>query len=578
MASAQRLTSNSSETDLNLLLSGETVFSIPFFQRGYKWEKKQVLQFTQDLLKPVDDPTITHFLGAIIIHGRPTDPSDPKVYEVIDGQQRLTTIFLCLCAIARTFSKKGEYSEAAALFLKYLVINREISLISNSKLHSSKDDRAQLNQVFSELLLDKNFKERLPQFTYRPLPTAGDSGRLYRNYRLALKFFESQVETEGIERLRALYRALVYSMTLVQIDVTDPTNGPKIFDCLNSRQEPMTTGDLVRNEIFAKVANQHPDRIEAIDQACWQPFYKKFSSGEKNLFDDYFFPYGLVLDPNVRKSEVYSRLREEWKKIEDPATIVSQLAEFQDAFLDFKRDKRPGSRPRGCQAFLRLKRSKAPSSTYPFLMRISNAAKGHAISEKDSVSVLQAIESFLVRRAVCGHEPTGLHAVFKRLWNDCEGAINAERVAAEIRKHKTVVWPSDEDVKGAVMKRPIAGSSITNYLLQEWNHSLGGDIPSKEPWIEHVLPVKATGEWLVAFTPEQRSSMTDLFANLLPLSDELNRVVSNGPYDSKRSKYVADSGFKAARQFGLDYGEWTPERLEARGAVLASWVLEYWPG
>jgi uncharacterized protein with ParB-like and HNH nuclease domain len=90
MAFPQRLTSNSSETALNLLLSGETVFSIPFFQRGYKWERKQVVQFTQDLLQLVDDSAATHFLGAIIIHGRPTDPSDPKVYEVIDGQQRIT--------------------------------------------------------------------------------------------------------------------------------------------------------------------------------------------------------------------------------------------------------------------------------------------------------------------------------------------------------------------------------------------------------------------------------------------------------------------------------------------------------
>ena len=64
------------------------------------------------------------------------------------------------------------------------------------------------------------------------------------NYRIAIRFFEEQVKKEGIDRLRALYKALLESMSVVQIDVWDPRNGPKTFDSLNSRQEPMTTGDL----------------------------------------------------------------------------------------------------------------------------------------------------------------------------------------------------------------------------------------------------------------------------------------------------------------------------------------------
>lgn len=233
MPSGYRLTTNSSETDLDSLISGEKVFSIPYFQRAYKWEPKRLNQLTEDLLKLVDDPTTSHFLGAIIIHGRPSDPSDPKVYEIIDGQQRITTIFLFLCAITKIFSSKGESGEAAALFQKYLVINRDISLSSNSKMHSCKDDRGQLNSVFYELLADTAFKDRLPHFQFKPLQTpASDRGRLRNNFRAAVRFFEDQVEKEGIDRLRALYRALVQAVTLVQIDVTDPTNGQKIFDSL----------------------------------------------------------------------------------------------------------------------------------------------------------------------------------------------------------------------------------------------------------------------------------------------------------------------------------------------------------
>ena len=64
--------------------------------------------------------TNLHFLGAIIIHGRRSNPSDPDVYELIDEQQRITTIYLYLCAIVRTLCKRGEYADAAWVISKIL--------------------------------------------------------------------------------------------------------------------------------------------------------------------------------------------------------------------------------------------------------------------------------------------------------------------------------------------------------------------------------------------------------------------------------------------------------------------------
>jgi hypothetical protein len=140
----------------------------------------------------VDGSSDFHFLGAIIIHGRRTNPSEPNVYEVIDGQQRITTIFLYLCAIIRNLCKQEDYAEAAGLFLKYLVIGRETALVSNSRLQPCKDDRAQLNYVIDDILADPAFAERLAPFKYKPMPAAGIAkGRLRNNYRAALRFFRS---------------------------------------------------------------------------------------------------------------------------------------------------------------------------------------------------------------------------------------------------------------------------------------------------------------------------------------------------------------------------------------------------
>ncbi len=578
MPKRQRLTNNSDETDITSLLSGDTVFAIPYFQRAYKWKPERLDQLNTDLLSLVDETSDFHFLGAIIIHGRRSNPSEPDVYEVIDGQQRITTIFLYLCAIVRALCRKKEYADAAGLFQKYLVIGRETSLPTNSKLQPCKDDRAQLNWVFDDILADKDFAEKIAPFKYKPIPASGsDNGRVRKNYRAALRFFDSQVKQEGLDRLTALYKSLLESMSVVQIDVWDPINGPKIFDSLNSRQEPMTTGDLVRNEIFSRVANEQPETIETIDQRSWQPFYEKFKQGENSLFDSYFFPYGLIQDPNIRKSEVYTKLRAKWRDINDPEEIVKQLAEYQDSFLDMECGTNHQGHPKDVHhRFVRLREANAPTSIYPFTMQLSNALKSSEIDADSVVALLNVIESFLVRRAVCGHEPTGLHAVFKKLWAECKSTPTPAKVIEEIRKHRTVVWPGAEEVKSAIKTRALYGSSVTAYILAEWNRSLGGDQPGIPHWIEHVLPDKPAPAWFESFTESEHEKMKDRLANLLPLSQEMNQSLGNGPYSVKKAVYADDSGFKATRKFAEEYSQWTPEALQQRSETLAKWAISRW--
>lgn len=580
MAQRDRLTNNSDETDIASLMSGDHIFSIPYFQRAYKWTPPRLRQLNDDILNLVDESSDFHFLGAVIVHGRRTNPSAPKVYDVIDGQQRITTIFLYVCAVVKTLSNNGEYAEAAALFLKYLVINRDTRPISNFKLHSCKDDRSQLNQVFLDLLSDEKFKEQLGGFKLNLLPKSGaDSGPMRTNYQSLVRFLKDELEKQGgIDRLRGIYAALLEQMSVVQIDVWDPTNGPKIFDSLNSRQEPMTIGDLIRNEIFARVASEHPDVIERVDTDHWQPFYKKFEQNGRNYFESYFFPYGLVRRPNLKKSEVYSSLKKEWDGVKDPERIIKQLAEYQDAFLDLESGSNLCNHPKNvAHRFRRLHDAQPPSSTYPFLMQLSNAAAKKEIGEGDVIEVLAVIECFLVRRAACGYEPTGLHSVFKRLWTDCDGDLTAGRVIKELSKHKTVVWPGEEEFRAAIESRDLYGVGVTPFIVREYDRSLNGDSPTNIPWLEHILPQKPDPAWLKFFSPAEQGAMKHRLANLLPLSSQMNISLSNKPYEIKREHYMADSMFKSTRQFANEVEHWTPEALRARASELGAWSVTRWP-
>lgn len=583
-ADPPRLTTNTGETSFESLLSHDAVFVIPYFQRQYRWKPDKIQTLQDNLLSLVDGSSDVHFLGAVIIHGRRTNPSDPKLYEVIDGQQRITTVFLFICAIIRALCRHGSHDTAVGLFAKYIAITRQTQLPSNSRLHSCKDDRGQLNAVIRDLLVDEELASRLAHFRYVDLPVAAPStkGRLWSNYRAAVRFMEQQAEEEAkLGRVHQILDALVGRCTVVQIDVSDPASGPKIFDSLNSKQEPMTVGDLVRNEIFSKVANSQPETIEAIDAQSWQPFSSRFKvEGGQNLFDEYFFPFGLIANPNVRKTQVYEELRVKWSGL-NPEEIVRSLEQYQAAFLDLKTGQNRQGLPASLRVGLgRLYRAKAPSSTFPFLMQLSNAARDGTVPESDVGKILDVLESFLVRRAVCGHEPTGLHAVFKRLWQDCGGRPDAESVTARIRGHSTVVWPTDAEVAKSIRTRPLYETGVVYHLLYSWCEHVGGELPdfSTKLEIEHVLPQSPDSEWFAqGFTKQMHDAQVHLLPNLLLLTSKLNVALSNRPYAEKRPAYIEDAGFKATREFGRQFESWTPADLERRGDTMAEWALLRWP-
>lgn len=580
MAAVGKLTNNSEESDVSGLLSGDSIFSIPYFQRPYKWKKARLDQFEADLLALVDDESSTHFFGAVIIHGRRSSPSDPTLYEVIDGQQRITTIYLYLSAGIKTLAENGMTDESVSLFQKYLSIGRTVKAESNFKLHSCKEDRNQLNQVMDDLQKSSAFAVKLGSFKPTKLsPTGWTSGPLSKNYQAAKKFFKYQIDTYGAVRVSSILDALLERISVVQIDVVDPTNGPKIFDSLNSRQEPMTVGDLVRNEIFSRVSALGPENIEYVDTHTWQPFYERFKISESvTLFETYFFPYGLIQNPNLNKSQVYGYLRKEWAKHEDPSEIIQKLATYQDAFLDLMSGTNRQALPDPVAAAIkRFKDFGFPASALPFLMQLTKGMEDGTVDHEDGKQIFGRLESFLIRRALCGIEPTGLHAVFRRLWEDTKESRTAEAVEAKIKEKSTVTWPDDEWVSRSIRTRPLYGSGVAGFVIRQYDIGLGGDVPANVPWIEHVLPRNPEASWDGKFDKEQKAKLTNLWANLIPLSSSMNIELSNGPYSAKKPTFEADAMFKSARKFASDNADWTPETLAERSEKLVDWALLRWP-
>jgi Protein of unknown function (DUF1524) len=218
----------------------------------------------------------------------------------------------------------------------------------------------------------------------------------------------------------------------------------------------------------------------------------------------------------------------------------------------------------------------APTSTYPFVMRLSYELSVEKVSEEDGLGVLEALECFLVRRAVCGIEPTGLHTVFKRLWAACEGQINKRKLFHELGSYQTVAWPDDGEFKSAIISRSLYQAKIARFVLLELDRAQGGDVPSDQPWIEHVLPQTPDASWREVFSEKDRKELADTLANLIPLSEQMNSSLGNRAYTIKRARYREDAMYKSARAFAEQFDEWNPMELRTRARELAEWAVDRW--
>ena len=231
------------------------------------------------------------------------------------------------------------------------------------------------------------------------------------------------------------------------------------------------------------------------------------------------------------------------------------------------------------EAVSRLFASKMPSAVYPFAMKVLYEYANGSLATKNTVNLLYFVESFLVRRAILGFEPTGLHALFKGVWNELRDRPSVKALKAEILKRPTIQYPENEQISEALKTRSLAKARICAYILLELDRTFAGDTPGDKISIEHVLPQSydADSDWAASFSSEQHKVLKDTLANVIPLSIPLNTSLQASEYAVKRKRYEEESMFVTARLFAKKWKRWTPSKMEQRRNELFEYIVDRWP-
>lgn len=565
----------------------------PEFQRTYVWRTSgnnaQIPRLWNDLdtLRDEggtdDDTKDSLFLGALVLQiVEPAKGAQVPLNAVIDGQQRILTVYLILTAIAEAFQDAGNNDAAAALESEYLLV-RTGTHRGRPRVEPTLTDSKQFRAIMS-CLQNPPPKFANPGYGY----DAHHLSRAWREIRRRVRNLCSRNSTLSVQLLEELRDDIVERLEFVEITLGIHHDPHEVYERLNTAGEPLKVIDLVRNGVFLAVGGDS-DAAENIYAQHWEPFESELGLEHR---DKYFFPYALIRDSSSTKASAYRRLKDYWEseavtngvKGEIAAkAIISDLREYMPAFHAVVGDRRPPSLADDVwRKITVLHRIDLPQPTYPYFMELVNSHLVGETIDEDFFAAIDVIDSFIVRRTLVGLSTTGIHTEFKDLWRRAGADLNLLMDRLEAR---TIQFPDDAAFVTAIAEQPIYASARCKYLLTEYERGIeGGDTSEWQPrdiTVDHLMPQSAKKDGWGGVSKSDAERLADTWANLVPLTQKANSEKSNRSWDDTRRMMIDDPGygsvFKSTNEVFHEFEEWNAQTIELRANSLGNWALKRWP-
>ena len=604
---------------ISQVFGAQTRHTVPLFQRPYVWSREAqwepLWEDVGGLLDRLenrdgDAPVASHFLGTVVLEQVSNPTGSLPRREVIDGQQRLTTLQILLKAAEHAISEvedavEGEQAQKASFArqqLAMLTANTAYDPLERYKVWPTNEDREPFQAVLDSTATD------------RP---AGDPTRMTDAY----AFFRSSAESylmpdgkasEAGTRAQHLAAALKDYLKLIVLDL-DPSDEPQaIFETLNAHGTPLLPADLIKNWLLWEASRQKLDAAP-----LYEDYWRKFDR-------DHEFWRAKVGTGHAARARVdaflQSWLTKETGEAVSPKHLYDRFLRYvatlkkasEDRTVDV--EKLMKSIARDATFFERLATENGMDRFSRFLQRLRVldvvvfdpvllALMGREASdEADRIAAAEAIESYLVRRMVCGYQTRGYGALALRLLKamrnaDPDGPV-APAIAAELA---TAVggadsWPDDAEFRTQWRQRKFYNGLRRDrvlMILQAIEEALQAKNEKGEPiltfdlarlQIEHVMPQGWQEHWPIIdedVTAEQRTWAVDGIGNLTLVSSKLNPSLSNGPWNGpsgacKRDGLHAHSKLELNRRLLDGYPEWNEERMRDRADELFDEAREIW--
>lgn len=329
------------EKTIQSLLSSQKEFIIPRFQREYSWEEKQYKEFFEDILNElsiVDNKVVPsqYFLGTMVFVGDFSD-SSYKEMQVVDGQQRLTTITILFSAIADIFNELGEINLQQSIFKYIMFIDDNAELKRVLKTNTSYPFFADyIQRINKGVKTEPNTDEELLIY---------ETYSYFKDYLSKEKLYKKLIEKKQDKGIKDIYyldilkaiRDQVLGCQLVTITTKNKSDSYKLFEILNAKGMNLAYIDLIKNTIFESLSAEEPSDF-AYDK--WKEMKEILNSGLNTVSVATFFQhYWMSKYGKFSKVRLYDSFTKKIKK-DEYETFLEELCINADYYMQCASPKR----------------------------------------------------------------------------------------------------------------------------------------------------------------------------------------------------------------------------------------------
>jgi len=453
------------DTYLTQLIEGAKQFIVPIFQRNYNWEITHCEQLWKDIIRiGSSDILKNHFIGSVVYIPDTNVNANISCWQIIDGQQRITTIILLLLALRNKLKTTN------------LTIPVSFDEIDDYYLFN-RHGRGDLRYKILLTLNDRNYLMDL--LDGNAIPDENTS-RIVENF----KYFTELIANAD---LNIVYTG-IKKLMIVDVSLQQGIDNPQmIFESMNSTGKALNQADLIRN--FILMGLTHDEQVELYNN-FWHPMENLFGSEKYNDYFDEFMRFFLIIhkqDYRIKKNEVYDEFKNYYLTNNQGNEILNSLLVFSRYYCNIafgKEEDRDLSRVFKDLTELRV------DVAYPFLMKVYDDYS-HEITNKDEfIKITLLVESYVFRRAVCDIPTNSLRQTFASLIKKINNECYLESIQAELLLMQSYRrFPLDNEFRSKIKEKNLYEFSRRSYWLKRMeNFERKELVQVNEYTIEHIMP------------------------------------------------------------------------------------------
>lgn len=550
------------------LIGNGLTYRIPRFQRDYSWTSEEWEDLWADLLGTLKaDGEASHYMGYLVLQS-----ADDKTFDVIDGQQRLTTISIIVLAVLKNFQRlvnEGNDAEANTRRMEqirqtYVGYLDPVTLVARPKLTLNRNN----NHYFQNYLVPLG---HLPQRGLRV------SEHLLRKAfdwfdKQILAYLKRHVGDEG-KRLAQLTEDISDRLFFTVITVTDELNAYKVFETLNARGVRLSATDLLKNYLFSVLdrGRETDHELRNLEER-WETIVGRLQSEN---FPDFLRVHWNSRRSFARQADLFKTIRQHVTTREEVFQLLRNMEEDLDTYLalsspeasDWPQD------DKDLTGVLKTFRVRQP---FPLLL----AAK-RIFEPADFTGLLRATVVISMRfNVICAYS-TGEQ---ERTYNSVAEKIAREelKVLSPTLQAMRGIYPDDAAFRSAFADKVIRttdsrNNRVVRFILCALEKQLSAQdyhFVSDAFSIEHVLPQNAADGW-GKFSNDEADALMYRLGNMTLLQTGANRDVGVAEYGSKRQTYK-QSNFAITKKLADDNAEWTPESIASHQKWMARQATTIW--